>query len=90
LADHPAARHVELVYMGLIPPARGRGWGRQIVLQAQQMANRLDRDRIVLAVDAANEPARAIYSAAGFKAWDQRSVFLRFLPGRARVGANAR
>jgi hypothetical protein len=54
------------------------------------MANRLDRDRIVLAVDAANEPARAIYSAAGFKAWDQRSVFLRFLPGRARVGANAR
>jgi ribosomal protein S18 acetylase RimI-like enzyme len=78
LADHPAARHWELVYMGLVPQARGRGWGRQITQHAQTMAVRAAVDRIVLAVDAANDPALAMYRAAGFEIWDRRHVFLRF------------
>jgi hypothetical protein len=57
---------------------------------AQQAANRLDRDRIVLAVDAANAPARAVYREAKFNAWDQRSVFLRFLGGRAPTPGRSR
>jgi ribosomal protein S18 acetylase RimI-like enzyme len=89
LADHPAARHIELVYMGLVPSARGRGWGPQIVRQAQQVAKSMDRDRIVLAVDAANQPALAVYHGAQFVAWDQRSVFLRFLHGRAPARTTA-
>ena len=33
----------------------------------------------MLAVDAANEPALRGYAAAGFVAWDRRSVFLKLL-----------
>ena len=33
----------------------------------------------MLAVDAANSPAIAVYAAAGFEVWDRRSVFLRKL-----------
>ena len=38
LADHPKAKHWELMYMGLIPEVRGRGWGRQITRYAQWLA----------------------------------------------------
>ena len=78
LADHPSARHWELVYMGLVPEARGRGWGRQITQHAQVMARRAAVDRIVLAVDASNSPALEMYRAAGFEKWDRRHVFARF------------
>jgi mycothiol synthase len=78
LADHPSARHWELVYMGLVPAARGRGWGRQITQHAQAMARRATVDRIVLAVDAVNSPALAMYRAAGFEKWDRRHVYVRF------------
>jgi len=78
LADHPSARHWELVYMGLVPEARGRGWGRQITQHAQLMARRAGVDRIVLAVDAANSPALEMYRAAGFEKWDRRHVLVRF------------
>lgn len=78
LADHPGARHWELVYMGLVPEARGRGWGRQITQHAQAMALRAAVDRIVLAVDAANSPALEMYRGAGFEKWDRRHVYVRF------------
>jgi ribosomal protein S18 acetylase RimI-like enzyme len=80
LADHPAARHWELVYMGLVPQARGHGWGRQITQHAQSLARHANVDRIVLAVDAANSPALAMYRAAGFEMWDRRNVYVRFTP----------
>ena len=38
LADHPAARQWELMYMGLVPEYRGSGWGRQIAHYAQWLA----------------------------------------------------
>ncbi len=77
LADHPDLDQWELVYMGLAADARGRGWGIQLVRQAQWLTRCAGRPRIVLAVDAANVPAISAYSAAGFVAWDRRSVFLR-------------
>jgi ribosomal protein S18 acetylase RimI-like enzyme len=77
LADHPQAAHWELMYMGLVPAARGRGWGRQIVKHAQWLARCAGVERIVLAVDAVNEPALAMYRAAGFEAWDRRAVYVR-------------
>ena len=43
LADHPQARHWELVYMGLVPEARGCGWGREITQHAQTLAERAQR-----------------------------------------------
>ena len=78
LADHPEARHWELVYMGLVPEARGCGLGRQITQHAQRMVECAKVERIVLAVDAANEPALRMYRTAGFQSWDQRSVYVRF------------
>ena len=75
------ARHAnwELIYMGLLPEARGRGWGLEIVRHAQWLVAAHGGERLVLAVDAANQPAVAIYAAAGFLAWDRRSVFVKFL-----------
>jgi ribosomal protein S18 acetylase RimI-like enzyme len=78
LADHPQGRHWELVYMGLVPEARGRGWGQQITQHAQMLARQANVERIVLAVDAVNEPALRMYSLAGFQSWDKRCVYVRF------------
>ena len=77
LADHPRQGNLELVYMGVLPGWRGRGWGVEIARWAQWRARRLGRDRLVLAVDAANGPALAAYAAAGLAAWDRRSAYLR-------------
>lgn len=79
LADHPRAGHWELMYMGLVPEARGHGWGRHIARHAQWLARCAAVERIVLAVDAANRPALAMYERAGFAEWDRRSVFVRIL-----------
>jgi len=79
LADHPNAGHWELMYMGLVPEARGHGWGRQIAQHAQWLARRAGVERIVLAVDSGNEPALRMYRGTGFELWDRRTVYVRFL-----------
>jgi ribosomal protein S18 acetylase RimI-like enzyme len=80
LADHPKGRHWELMYMGLVPDVRGRAWGRQIARYAQWLAHRANIERIVVAVDAANVPAVAMYRSTGFELWDRRAVYVRFPP----------
>jgi ribosomal protein S18 acetylase RimI-like enzyme len=85
LADHvegpvPAQPQMELVYMGLVPEARGRGWGRHLARQAQWLARQAGRPRLLLAVDAANAPALAAYTAVGFATLGTRAVWLRFPP----------
>ncbi len=77
LTDHSAQNHWELVYMGIVPEARGRGFGLEIVRHAQWLCGNSRAERLVLAVDAANTPAISAYAAAGFETWDRRSVFLR-------------
>ena len=42
-----------------------------------RLARAAGAQRLILAVDAANEPAIAAYGTAGFSAWDRRSVFMR-------------
>ena len=77
LADYPEHDNMELVYMGLTAMARGRGWGMDITKHAQWLAGRAPRQRLVLAVDAANAPAIAMYAAAGFQTWDRRNAFVK-------------
>jgi RimJ/RimL family protein N-acetyltransferase len=79
LTDHPRNNQWELVYMGVVPEARGHGWGLAMARYAQWLTRQAGRKRLVLAVDAANVPAIATYAAAGFVAWDHRSVYLRIL-----------
>ena len=77
LADHPEQENFELVYMGLVPSARGNGWGKDITRRAQWLTRQAGRPRLVLAVDAGNGPGMRTYLALGFQAWDRRSVYLK-------------
>jgi RimJ/RimL family protein N-acetyltransferase len=85
LADHPAADQWELVYMGLVPAARGHGLGAEMIRFSQYLTGQAGRGRLVLAVDADNAPALALYASAGFLRWDRRSAFLRIF-GNERQG----
>ena len=79
LADYADHGNCELTYMGLIPSSRGNGWGLQVTRHAQWIARGLGRERLVLAVDSTNQPARDMYAAAGFRGWDRRHVYMRVL-----------
>jgi ribosomal protein S18 acetylase RimI-like enzyme len=79
LAEHTPQRQWEVAYVGLVPEARGRGWGVTTIRQAQWLTRQAGMSRLLLAVDAANAPAIATYAAAGFAAWDRRTVMLRIL-----------
>lgn len=75
LADHAAAGNCELIYMGVVPAARGAGIGSRIVMRALEAAATVGARRLVLAVDAANGPAVDLYKRAGFAEWDRRTVY---------------
>jgi mycothiol synthase len=79
LADHTEHDQWELVYMGVLPAARGRGWGVEITRYGQWLTLCAGKQRLVLAVDAANEPAIAMYVTAGFAECARRSVWLKIL-----------
>jgi mycothiol synthase len=84
LTDHPDSEIWELIYMGLIPSARGRGWGVEISRYAQWLTHRAGRSRLVVAVDMANTPAICMYRAAGFEVWDRRTVLQRVFGAKGR------
>jgi len=77
LTEHPGSGNWELVYMGLVPEARGAGLGREILEYAMWQACMGGAERLVLAVDEANGYALEMYERAGFVAWDYRTVYAR-------------
>jgi len=77
MADHPEDDQCELVYVGLIPSARGCGWGLKATSYAQWLTQQAGRQRLILAVDAENDPAIRMYAESGFSSLDRRSVFLK-------------
>ncbi|MBN2476751.1 MAG: GNAT family N-acetyltransferase [Pirellulales bacterium] len=77
LADHAEHDNWELVYMGVAAAHRGHGWGLDIARHAQWLTRQAGRRRLVLAVDAENEPATRMYAAVGFRAWERRGVYLK-------------
>lgn len=84
LSDHPETDQYELVYMGLVPEARGNRLGQSITQFARWRTHQAGRKRLVLAVDAKNEPARAMYEATGFARWDRRHVWVRRFPAKSK------
>jgi ribosomal protein S18 acetylase RimI-like enzyme len=85
LADHPARDRCELLYMGLVPRWRGRGWGRRLARQALWTAGRRGRRELVLGVAAGNDPAIAAYAAAGLWQADRQAVLAWTAPATARL-----
>ena len=79
LADDPRLDQWELIYMGLVPEARGRRWGRLLVAHAQRLAAQAGRRHLMLSVDAANGPAVRTYTHAGFVQCDVRRVLFRLI-----------
>jgi mycothiol synthase len=79
LARHPTHHTMELIYVGVTPAFRQQGLGRQLTRQAQWLAAQDRCERLVLAVDAANGPAIAMYSAAGFWVWEERAIWVKNL-----------
>jgi mycothiol synthase len=79
LTDYPELSIWELIYVGLLPAWRGRRFGVDIVRHALWLCRAASRDRLVLAVDAANQPALKMYAAAGFQSWDRKSVYVQIV-----------
>jgi len=68
----------DLVYLGVVPEARGRGVGRALLGQAIRDTARMGLVALAVAVDTQNGPAWRLYAGAGFKEVRRRLVF--FVP----------
>ncbi len=76
----PARRALELVYLGVSLPYRGRQWGRRLVDHALHVAHARGDDRLLLAVDEHNTPALRLYRAMGFRPTTRRTALILPLP----------
>jgi ribosomal protein S18 acetylase RimI-like enzyme len=72
----PETGEWDVAYMGVVPAARRRGFGREILLKALTEARAADVERVVLSVDTRNQPAWNLYCGAGFHPYDRRKVYL--------------
>ena len=61
-------QNLELVYLGLARPWRGKGLGRRLMHQALRLANEHRVAHLVLAVDELNAVALRLYRSLGFVA----------------------
>jgi ribosomal protein S18 acetylase RimI-like enzyme len=66
----------DISYLGLVPEARGRGLGKELVRKALFEARAADALQLTLAVDERNWPARDLYQRMGFETFDSREVYL--------------
>jgi ribosomal protein S18 acetylase RimI-like enzyme len=78
LSETPERDAWEVAYLGLTPPARGRGLGRSVLAHAADLA-RPYTQRLELAVDVRNRPAHYLYRNAGLRPFDRRAVHLASL-----------
>lgn len=76
MTEMPESGDWELAYMGVVPEARRRGFGREMLLHALCAARAADAPAVTLSVDVRNRPAWNLYRALGFEAYDQRLVYL--------------
>ncbi|MBI3865970.1 MAG: GNAT family N-acetyltransferase [Planctomycetia bacterium] len=87
LAEHPDRDLWEVAYMGVVPEARRRGFGRAILSRGIDLARTSGRTAMEIAVDVANAPALRLYASLGFSEVRRFAVHLRFrrpsMPGPA-------
>ncbi len=70
----------DVAYTGIVPEARRRGLGRELLLSALRSAHAQGVTEVQLAVDERNQPAWNLYRRLGFEPFDQRHVFLAIWP----------
>lgn len=75
LSEHVGTNQWELVYMGLVPEARGRGIGQAMVEFALHRAYEARMESVLLAVDTDNRYAAELYRRVGFHVWNRRVVY---------------
>lgn len=79
LTHVPLQAAMEIVYIGVVPEARGRAYGSFLVRLAIENAMRTNCKHLMLAVDQRNHYARKIYSSFGFEETDRRHAWIRTL-----------
>jgi ribosomal protein S18 acetylase RimI-like enzyme len=79
----------DISYVGVVPPARGRGLGRALLTHALQAATDAGVLSMTLSVDERNRPAWELYAALGFQPYEQREVFLAIWKRRATPDRSA-
>lgn len=78
LTEHTDAKLWELVYVGLRPGFRGRGFAGTVLVHALHQARFAKMSALTLAVDAANEPAVRLYEKLGFAEVVRKDAHLRW------------
>jgi ribosomal protein S18 acetylase RimI-like enzyme len=70
---------LELVYLGLAPIARGKGFARQLLQHAMNITADHNACQILLAVDQENQPARKLYQRMGFARGEKKTALIYLL-----------
>ena len=79
----------ELVYLGLSPAMRGRGFGDLLMRQAIWAVREMELGRLTLAVDSKNTPALQLYYRHGMSHAGSKTAMLRDLRDGASTTARA-
>jgi ribosomal protein S18 acetylase RimI-like enzyme len=79
LSRVPRSDSAELVYLGLVPSARGRGLGDLLMQHAWGSVVADNARRLTLAVDSRNTPALALYYRHGMQRITSKAALLRDL-----------
>lgn len=69
----------DVSYVGVVPEARRRGVGRELMRHALIEAKAAGMPHLSVAVDVRNLPASELYRRLGFESFDQRDVYLCIL-----------
>ncbi len=75
----PLQSAMEIVYVGVVPEARGCSYGSYLVRLAIENAVSANSTHLMLAVDHRNHYARKIYASFGFEETDRRHAWTRKL-----------
>ena len=74
---HKNKTDCDVVYLGLVADARGKGWGHTLIHRAIHIAQSTGATRLFLDCDVHNPPAVKTYLAAGFREVERRSIFVK-------------
>lgn len=76
LAEVALGSGMELVYLGVAKPYRGKGIGRLLMRYAVSESARVHGTRLYLAVDDRNDPAMRLYTGMGFRASTRKVAYI--------------